>query len=485
MKSLIHHQSRDTISILLFFAFSFCACQNSNTISDEIKISGIVKSNNSDSIYLVTDHYINRKSSHIDHNGAFAFNSKLAESKYVILNISRNSFPIYIEPGDSIYVIIDNPDLLRPNLKFKGSNVRQNQFTYSLRKLNDSLKFTYMDQHQTVFTNYLFSLPYLEFDKITSELNEKTIEYIEKNAQAINDADFVELQKKFTNWNFINDHIKYTGIHNAMTRYEPDFKPITKEIIKDKIDQIDLSDHDLMRYPNFREYVRNTLAIRETESLSEWYENSNKFKINFQNAQAISDRKIRDMALYSTILDFFNENEYGNITTELEDFKKLNGNKNHNEIISQLVESIKSTEPTGVIPTTSLTNLNGDTVDLKTFSDLLYLDFWATSCKPCIEEYPHFQQLQEKYQNQPIQFLSISLDSSIEDWQQFITNNNWGGLQLITTKAFQSDIAKFFNITTIPRYALIDKNGIVIDGNAMHPSQFEIQKVLDELIKEN
>lgn len=40
----------------------------------------------------------------------------------------------------------------------------------------------------------------------------------------------------------------------------------------------------------------------------------------------------------------------------------------------------------------------------------LVINFWATFCKPCMEEIPHFQKMQVKYQKDGLQLLFVSLD---------------------------------------------------------------------------
>lgn len=37
-------------------------------------------------------------------------------------------------------------------------------------------------------------------------------------------------------------------------------------------------------------------------------------------------------------------------------------------------------------------------------------NFWATFCKPCIEEMPHFQELAKKYESYGVQLILVSLD---------------------------------------------------------------------------
>lgn len=38
------------------------------------------------------------------------------------------------------------------------------------------------------------------------------------------------------------------------------------------------------------------------------------------------------------------------------------------------------------------------------------INFWATFCKPCIEEIPYFQKLAGKFENEGVQLLLVSLD---------------------------------------------------------------------------
>lgn len=37
-------------------------------------------------------------------------------------------------------------------------------------------------------------------------------------------------------------------------------------------------------------------------------------------------------------------------------------------------------------------------------------NFWATWCVPCVEELPEFDLLAERYKNQPVKFIMVSLD---------------------------------------------------------------------------
>lgn len=58
---------------------------------------------------------------------------------------------------------------------------------------------------------------------------------------------------------------------------------------------------------------------------------------------------------------------------------------------------------------------------LKQQDDVIYvINFWATWCKPCVEELPAFTKLHEKYQNKKVKVLLVSLDFPTKIKEQLI-----------------------------------------------------------------
>lgn len=59
---------------------------------------------------------------------------------------------------------------------------------------------------------------------------------------------------------------------------------------------------------------------------------------------------------------------------------------------------------------------------------LYVVNFWATWCKPCIEELPHFMEVNEKFKDNPnYKMILVSLDSAKQlntKVKKFIENNN-------------------------------------------------------------
>lgn len=72
-----------------------------------------------------------------------------------------------------------------------------------------------------------------------------------------------------------------------------------------------------------------------------------------------------------------------------------------------------------------LSNLENKPIDLKQYKGkTIFLNFWATWCKPCLEEMPSIQKAQDILKNENIIFLSAS-DETAEQIEQFKKENNY------------------------------------------------------------
>lgn len=113
----------------------------------------------------------------------------------------------------------------------------------------------------------------------------------------------------------------------------------------------------------------------------------------------------------------------------------------------------------------------------------VYLDVWATWCKPCIEEHPHLEALMAKYaDNDNIVFMAIALDENKGVWKKMVYDKVLPDIQLIAEKGFKDPFVEDYNIFLLPRFILIDPNGNIIDARAAPPSSYDLQHQLEELL---
>ncbi len=112
---------------------------------------------------------------------------------------------------------------------------------------------------------------------------------------------------------------------------------------------------------------------------------------------------------------------------------------------------------------------------------VLYIDLWATWCAPCLKEAPAFEALAEKYAgNDNILFVKISTDTNEKAWKNFIATKGKGHTQYISK---DKRLGSEWVLAGIPRFILIDKDFKILDAFAPRPSDENIGKILDAVLK--
>ena len=110
-----------------------------------------------------------------------------------------------------------------------------------------------------------------------------------------------------------------------------------------------------------------------------------------------------------------------------------------------------------------LPNSNGNKISSDAFKDkTILIDFWASWCKPCREEFPNFKTIYKKYGNDKFELISISIDDSERSWIKALENEDLPWINLIAENGFKSQIALNYNIIRVPTNYLIDANGIIV-----------------------
>jgi peroxiredoxin len=117
------------------------------------------------------------------------------------------------------------------------------------------------------------------------------------------------------------------------------------------------------------------------------------------------------------------------------------------------------TQAGNLAPSFQLNDLEGKTVSL---GDLrgkpVILNFWATWCRPCVDEMPYLQQVREEWSAKGVMLLAINIDASSSEVSQFLQTHK---LSLSVLLGYKADVAGRYNIRYIPTTFFIDKDGII------------------------
>ena len=136
-------------------------------------------------------------------------------------------------------------------------------------------------------------------------------------------------------------------------------------------------------------------------------------------------------------------------------------------------------------------NFAGGTTSLKDFrGKYVYIDVWATWCRPCLAQIPFLKQLEKDFKGKNIEFVSISTDDqrrsggswekAHDKWAKMVKDKDLSGVQLWAGK----DDYRFsteYQITGIPRFILIDPDGNIVNSNEMRPSSPNISDYFTSL----
>lgn len=83
------------------------------------------------------------------------------------------------------------------------------------------------------------------------------------------------------------------------------------------------------------------------------------------------------------------------------------------------------TKPVTEFEKIKITELNGSPIDLRQYKGkTLFINFWATWCKPCIKEMPFIQKAMEELKDEEVVFLFAS-NESVDDIKTFQQNNSY------------------------------------------------------------
>lgn len=129
-------------------------------------------------------------------------------------------------------------------------------------------------------------------------------------------------------------------------------------------------------------------------------------------------------------------------------------------------------------------DFNGKRIATKDISTpYVFVDFWASWCKPCRKEIPNIKQAVDKYKDE-LTIYAVSLDNNREAWQKAIKEDNTQDfLQVIGTLRNQSPtyLLRQLEIQTIPASFLLDKERRIIAKDLRGE---QLIQTLDSLMKQ-
>ena len=135
-------------------------------------------------------------------------------------------------------------------------------------------------------------------------------------------------------------------------------------------------------------------------------------------------------------------------------------------------------------PPCALTLSTGQAVGFDQFrGQVLYIDFWASWCGPCLLSFPFMNELQSAYAGKGLHVLAINMDEKPADAARFLDQHK---ATFDVASGPNGKCAKDLGVATMPTSFLVDRKGAIrLVHKGFRPGDVdELKSKLDELIAE-
>ena len=437
----------------------------SQDLSSYVRLYGEITNPNSDKIIIRGNGY--SKVIKVNSNGAFDDTLAVKEGNFNF-NDTRESTALYLAPGYHLEISFDGKEF-DETLKYSGIGERPNNFNASYFLFNEKNNLD-SDTYKKIENQEYFDYELKTYESTIKLLYESEIE----NEKFLKDQ---------------ADKFRFKMLNNLITKLGDDYftgktEGIITQFIDREVSQIDFKDSVMFTSNNGYRYFLSSYFVSGLSSGDlKTLELYNEDLMEMQKKSIVNSLK-RGISFYNMEkLDVY----YQTIV-------KLAPNDKGFDRMKEKYDRIKNLKKGSPSPSFNYPDTSGENISLESLKGkLVYVDVWATWCGPCKAQIPFLKQLEEKYREEEIAFVSLSIDKlkNISKWKDMIVDKELKGIQIIADKAWRSKFVTDYVIEGIPRFILIDKDGNLMDPMAPRPAVYkegemqlneEIQKIFEDNI---
>lgn len=439
--------------IVSFATLGFVACGKK---ADHVILSGKIDGYMGMPVELIGGterHTLNVKS-----DGTFADTLTISTNYYNLLVQQTAMVPLYLQKGDELGINIS-----LEKVTFSGKDTIIQVF---LREKNKKINETRQNL-ETILSEELDG-----FKTTVADIKKQNDEFL-ANYKGL-PKEFVKLEEKSNHYFDLQLKALYPRVKSQFSGRQIEM-PAEFKAELDKVDYTNETDFEL--FETYKSLVmENFFGKYMMNQEPDW-------KAMAEEIQAVKPAKIR--SVFAEQLVFALNPQNGSETNEFiykvikdnvtkEDYLK------HAEQLYAELEKLKSLKAGVISPKFEYENFKGGKTSLDDLKGkLVYIDIWATWCKPCLNEIPALQALEKEFHGKDIAFVSISIDQDKDKWLGYMKENKLQGIQLYAEMTTEGqNFIQDYSVSSIPRFILLDKEGKIISADAPRPSSPEIKELL-------
>ncbi len=469
------------VSIIAILAI-LSSCNNESIKSNKavIKLDFKVSDNIKPIIKSTSPFQLNADTLTADANGKFIFNIKIKSPAYYNISFEgfRQSFTIYIRPGDSVIVNAQDISSIANTLTFNGNAPVYNDYIYEAELISRQASQSLMNLFKYDETRAMFSI-----DSIRA-IHADNIASLQKGNANI-DPFFLKIEKARAIYEWAKLHKLYPLYFNYINKLDDENGVKLSPEYDTYLAEVNLNDDELITLPAYIDFLKIYLQADynlyynddELETKYGSYANYQLYSYN----EKVESKEIKSILSYSSIMDQVNYQGKKEKDTYWTLFESLCTNEILKSNINVELSKWAHLDKGQATEEIEMNDIEGNKVHFSDFKGKwIYIDIWATWCSPCVKEIPTLKNLEKQFHGQNIVFMSISVDKTAKPWLEMVKDKELKGIQVWAGQ--NETINTFYKVNGIPRFMIFDPQGNIYDANAIRPSM-GMDKVIEELLK--
>ena len=418
----------------------------------------------------------------LDTNGRFTYEPSNSKPHFVGLMAERSILNIiYLKPGSNVLLEMDGAELKKRNknnIKVSGDGSEESAFLLE-----------YVNNSENRDADYKYNSRKLNmskpeaFEKLHWELHNANLAKLDSFLKENPDSEaFVSDMKILENLERTKMSKIYPIMHRMIAKDSTEITYNFKKFNAIPLDNANLYNHHLTysTYVDgiYRDQYRAKYPGQDPDAenvanVLDFYGNN--------TMKEVAERKVN-----SAIARYVNL-PMQDRTMLKENYKKYISKPDDLAKAANIIKDVEKLAKGSIAPDFTFPNQNEKMVSLSDFKGkYIYIDLWATWCRPCIAEIPTLEKLQEEFKDENIVFMSVAIKDRKAKWEKMLVDRNMGGIQLYSGATIaEASINADYVVNTIPRFLIIDPDGNIVDAFAPRPSDATTKPLLKQLLSGN
>ena len=386
---------------------------------------------------------------------------------YYLLKKDDNAVVLYLKPTDDLTVSFDDENFYK-TLTFSGEGSYVNSYLLSKKR-------EFLDKKGRLKKYY--KAPFYEGDK---EAYLDKLDRLYKDNYGVLfasslDKKFKEEEMKNLQYGYSLDLLKY---QEANKYYKLKDSAAPSRYFLEPLNHIHFQNNQLyQKYNNYKE-----LAIL-------------KWKKDIENRPDLRAKQdvfssIRIKALQVGVLrSLYDDMNRSHPERTKQYYQLIKHNSKDNRFLLKTKEKyalIRHAEAEKNLSKFKFKNSDGELEKLSQFKGkYIFLNIWTTWCKGCLKEFKKLEKLEDKFHDENIAFVSVSVDKPEEFnlWVNMLEENGLKGNQLFLNDS-KLKFIKLYDLKEIPSFVILSTKGVPLDFDIKKVASKETEKLIESLFKD-